>query len=103
MIPMWLAGRAACWEHLDPVLMQGADGAPTAIKLRCKHCSNLFSALNPSRTVADHLKACKKYHGEVAAKVRHCMTGHPSPRNFPICDPASFSCSSQSHRQIDQA
>lgn len=81
---MRLAGRAACWEHLDPVLMQGADGVPSAIKLRCKHCSNLFSALNPSRTVADHLKACKKYHGELTAKVRHCMPRRPSPQNFAI-------------------
>jgi hypothetical protein len=63
-------GRAQCWQHLDPVLISDANSLPTAVKLRCKHCSGMFSALNPSRTVTDHLKACRHYTGSLVPRVR---------------------------------
>ncbi len=73
--------------HLEPVLMQHpTTGQPLECKLRCKHCSVLFSAKNPSRTVSDHLKACKKYAGPLPVKVGPYMLRQV--RNH-LCAPSS--------------
>jgi hypothetical protein len=40
------------------------------VKLRCLHCGSHFSARNPSRTVGDHMKACRKFEGELPDTLR---------------------------------
>ncbi|PPR94492.1 hypothetical protein GOBAR_AA26192 [Gossypium barbadense] len=45
------------WAHLEPILVRNPESRlPKAVKLKCSLCDAVFSASNPSRTAAEHLK-----------------------------------------------
>ncbi|PPD66825.1 hypothetical protein GOBAR_DD36293 [Gossypium barbadense] len=45
------------WAHLEPILVRNPESSlPKAVKLKCSLCDAVFSASNPSRTAAEHLK-----------------------------------------------
>ncbi|KAH7445012.1 hypothetical protein KP509_02G102100 [Ceratopteris richardii] len=84
------------WVHLEPILVQNqTTGTIKAVKLRCGLCAALFSASNPSRTAAEHLKrgTCPNFNG-IIPKPLACAPPFPSaglsPRNLQAAGSTGF-------------
>ncbi|KAI3691708.1 hypothetical protein L6452_31510 [Arctium lappa] len=75
------------WTHLEPILVRNSGtGVPESVKLRCSLCGAVFSASNPSRTAAEHLKrgTCPNFNSDP----------NPNPNPISAFSPAGASTTS---------